>query len=178
MFAGEVITVYPANDDAALYLFHLIVQKYGWGWMDKYMATKPNFIQGHLPVARSVASGEMSPLSIPRRRVWPLKREGKLEIVWSPSRRDAGIHAHRRHLQDAPHPNAASSSSPGTSPRSNEPGRLVLVAHRRTPPPGFKPLTSYKIANDYREFMTDDKLVADLRKRFEGTPARRSTRAG
>jgi ABC-type Fe3+ transport system substrate-binding protein len=59
MFAGRVITVYPADDDAALYLFHLIVQKYGWGWMDKYMATKPNFIQGHLPVARSVASGEL-----------------------------------------------------------------------------------------------------------------------
>ena len=58
MFAGSVITVYPADDDAALYLYHLIVQKYGWGWMDKYMATKPNFIQGHLPVARSVASGE------------------------------------------------------------------------------------------------------------------------
>ena len=29
-------------------------------------------------------------------------------------------------------------------------------------------LASYKIANNYREFMTNDKLVADLRKRFEG----------
>ena len=58
MFAGKVISVYPADDDAALYLFHLIVQKYGWDWMDKYMANKPNFVQGHLPVARSVASGE------------------------------------------------------------------------------------------------------------------------
>jgi hypothetical protein len=29
MFAGSVITVYPADDDAALYLFYLIVQKYG-----------------------------------------------------------------------------------------------------------------------------------------------------
>ena len=36
------------------------------------------------------------------------------------------------------------------------------------PPEGFQPLTSYKIANNYREFMTNDKLVADLRKRFEG----------
>jgi hypothetical protein len=44
------------------------------------------------------------------------------------------------------------------------------------PPEGFKPLTSYKIANNYREFMTDDKLVADLRKRFEsytGPPVNR-----
>ena len=36
------------------------------------------------------------------------------------------------------------------------------------PPEGFQPLASYKIANNYREFITNDKLVADLRKRFEG----------
>ena len=29
-FMGKVITVYPADDDATLYLFHTIVQKYGW----------------------------------------------------------------------------------------------------------------------------------------------------
>jgi hypothetical protein len=29
-------------------------------------------------------------------------------------------------------------------------------------------LASYKIANNYREFMTNDKPVADMRKRFEG----------
>src|SRR6187431_3451830 len=44
MFAGKMISVYPADDDAALYLFHLIVQKYGWGWMDKYMANKAQFV--------------------------------------------------------------------------------------------------------------------------------------
>jgi hypothetical protein len=44
-------------------------------------------------------------------------------------------------------------------------------------PEGFQPLTSYKTANNHREFMIDDKLVADLRKRFEATPARRLTRA-
>ena len=35
------------------------------------------------------------------------------------------------------------------------------------PPQGLKPLTSYKIANAYREFVTDDKLIAELRKRME-----------
>src|SRR5467141_1673888 len=29
MFVGKVITAYPADDDATLYLFYLIVQKYG-----------------------------------------------------------------------------------------------------------------------------------------------------
>jgi hypothetical protein len=36
------------------------------------------------------------------------------------------------------------------------------------PPEGFKPLTSYKIANNYREFIVDSKLVTELRKRMEG----------
>ncbi len=35
------------------------------------------------------------------------------------------------------------------------------------PPEGFQPLLSYNIANNYREFMIDEKLIADLRKRFE-----------
>ena len=29
------------------------------------------------------------------------------------------------------------------------------------------PLTSYKTANQYREFITDEKLVTDLRQRME-----------
>ena len=33
---------------------------------------------------------------------------------------------------------------------------------------GFRPLTSHRIANAYREFMLDDRLIADLRKRMEG----------
>jgi hypothetical protein len=34
-------------------------------------------------------------------------------------------------------------------------------------PEGLQPLTSHKVANNYREFMTDERLVADLRKRIE-----------
>ena len=59
-FQGKLISVYPHDDDAALYLFHLIVQKYGWSWMDRYMANKPHFVQGHLPVARAIAEGKMA----------------------------------------------------------------------------------------------------------------------
>src|SRR5262245_20856464 len=105
MFAGQVITVYPADDDAALYLFHLIVQKYGWDWVDNYMATKPNFIQGHLPVARSLASVA--------------------------GRRDPGIHAHRRHLQGRTASQCGKALSHMVSRQgAAEPRRLVLLASR------------------------------------------------
>jgi len=50
-------------------------------WIEKYMATKPNFIRGHLPVARSVASGENIATFDASSSVWPFRREGKWEIV-------------------------------------------------------------------------------------------------
>ena len=30
-----MVTPYPADDDATLWLFHKIVLKYGWDYMDK-----------------------------------------------------------------------------------------------------------------------------------------------
>jgi ABC-type Fe3+ transport system substrate-binding protein len=169
MFAGNVITVYPADDDATLYLFYLIVQKYGWGWMDKYMITKPNFIQGHLPVARSVASGENIATFDASSSVWQFKREGKLEIVWSPVDVTPVFTLTGGIFKDAPHPNAAKLYFTWFLAKEQQSRVGSFSSRVDVPPPeGFQPLTSYKIANNYREFMTNDKLVADLRKRFEG----------
>ena len=57
-FKEKIVTAYPADDDVTLWVFYHIVQKYGWGYMDKYMAAKPNFIQGHLGEQRSIGSGQ------------------------------------------------------------------------------------------------------------------------
>src|SRR5258705_5318851 len=46
-FKGKVITSYPNDDDITLYLYHTIVQKYGWEFMDKYIANSPQWIHGH-----------------------------------------------------------------------------------------------------------------------------------
>src|SRR5262249_26083148 len=56
-FRGKLVACYPADDDATMYVFYTLVEKYGWEYMDKYMANQPNFIQGHLGVARSISSG-------------------------------------------------------------------------------------------------------------------------
>ena len=72
-------------------------------------------------------------------------------------------------FKDAPHPNAAKlfmswllepeqQSSIGTwSARSDVP-----------PPEGIKPILSYQVVNDYRQFLGNEAQVVDLRKRFEG----------
>jgi ABC-type Fe3+ transport system substrate-binding protein len=168
-FAGKVITCYPADDDATLYLFHLIVQKYGWGWMDRYMATKPNFVQGHLPVARSVAAGENIATFDASSSVWPFQREGKLEVVWSPADETPVFTLTGGIFKGAPHPNAAKLYLTWFLAREQQ-SRVGSFSSRAdvAPPEGFKPLMSYRIANNYREFVTDEKLITELRQRMEG----------
>ena len=91
----------------------------------------------------------------------------KLEIVWSPVGETPIFTLTGG--KDAPHPNAAKLYLTWFLAREQQ-SRLGSFSSRVDvpPPEGFQPLASYKIANNYREFMTNDKLVADLRKRFEG----------
>ena len=170
-FRGKMVTPYPADDDVTLWVFHHIVQKYGWGYMDKYMAAKPNLIQGHLGQQRSIASGQnWITFDSIYDTTNELKRQGMpveshfptvdAMPIWPPT---AAI------FKDAPHPNAAKlffswllapeqQVKLGTwSPRGDVP-----------PPAGFGRILKYDVVNDYRAFVTDLTQVAELRKRFEG----------
>jgi ABC-type Fe3+ transport system substrate-binding protein len=170
-FQGKIVTAYPTDDDVTLWVFYHIVQKYGWSYMDKYMAAKPNFIQGHLGEQRSIGSGQNiatfdSILDITD----GLKRQGQPVDSHFPTVDALPIWPLTGAIfKDAPHPNAAKlflswllqpeqqAKLPTWSPRSDVP-----------PPAGYKPILSYKVANDYRAFLTDQTKVAALRKRFEG----------
>src|SRR5580658_4305275 len=170
-FQGKIVTAYPADDDVTLWVFWHIVQRYGWSYMDKYMAQKPNFIQGHLGEQRSIGSGQNiatfdSILDITE----GLKRQGQPVETHIPTVDALPIWPLSGAIfKDAPHPNAAKlflswllepeqqARLPTWSPRSDVP-----------PPAGYKPILSYKVANDYRAFLSDETEVAALRKRFEG----------
>jgi ABC-type Fe3+ transport system substrate-binding protein len=169
MFRGKLISVYPADDDAALYLFTTIVTKYGWSYMDEYMANKPNFVQGHLPVARSVASGENAATLDASSSTWRFKREGQpIEVIFSAEDATPVFTVTAGIFKDAPHPNAAKLYLTWYLAPEQQ-GRGVVFSPRSdvAPPEGLKPLTSYNLANQYREFMTDAERIAELRKRFE-----------
>jgi hypothetical protein len=99
-FRGKSVTPYPADDDATLWLFHKIALKYGWDYMDKYIANKPNFIQGHLPQQRSIGTGQNwvtfdSIFSITGR----IKQDGA-PVQSHFSTVDADLAAYRRGLQE------------------------------------------------------------------------------
>jgi ABC-type Fe3+ transport system substrate-binding protein len=169
-FKGKIVSCYPADDDATLYDFYSIVQKYGWSYMDRYMANQPNFIQGHLGVVRSIASGEnlvtfdsIASISMDQKNL------GLVQAVAFPQADPLPIWPFTAAIfKSAPHTNAAKlflswylspeeqAKTGSWSPRSDVPA-----------PYGWKPILSYKVVNSYRAFLTNTKQLEELRKRFE-----------
>jgi ABC-type Fe3+ transport system substrate-binding protein len=171
LFQGKLITTDPSEDDAGLIAFRGIVEKYGWDYMDKYMAQKPSFTtRGHAFVSSAIATGEKTATFDSTSTTPRLKRDGKpIDAVLSQADPVPVFLAAAAIFKDAPHPNGAKlfldwylakeqQSRTGTfSPRSD-------VA----PPEGFQPLASYKIDSGYRQMLSDESKLADLRKRLAG----------
>jgi ABC-type Fe3+ transport system substrate-binding protein len=139
--------------------------------MDRYMATKPNFVQGHLPVMRSVANGDnIATLDATNSTALAAKRAGQpVALIFSEIDETPVFTLTGGIFKDAPHPSAAKLYLSWFLAKEQQ-SRLGTFSSRADlpPPEGLKVLTSYKIANAFREFMVDDRLVADLRKRMEG----------
>jgi ABC-type Fe3+ transport system substrate-binding protein len=175
-FQGQLITTDPTEDDAGLSVFNMIVKKYGWDYMDRYMAQKPTFVTtGHAAVSNAIAAGEKlatfdSTSTTPR-----LKAQGKpIEPVFSQADPTPVFLVGGAIFKDAPHPNAAKlyltwylakeqQSRTGTfSPRADVP-----------PPAGLAPLSSYNIDSGFRALVSDESGLRELRQRFGGYIARR-----
>jgi ABC-type Fe3+ transport system substrate-binding protein len=169
-FRSKMIACYPHDDDATLYLFHIIAKKYGWDYVEKYLANQPNWVQGHLGVSRSIAAGtNLVTLDATTSTILNLKKAGQpVEFVFSEADPIPIYYSTAGIFKDAPHPNVAKlyltwvlqaeqqRRIGSFSPRSDVP-----------PPAGLRPLFSYNVANGYRDFVTDASLIADLRKKFE-----------
>jgi ABC-type Fe3+ transport system substrate-binding protein len=175
-FRGQLITTDPTEDDAAISVFNMIVEKYGWDYMDKYMAQQPSFVtSGHAAVSNAIAAGEKlatfdSTSTTPR-----LKAQGKpIEPVFSQADPTPVFLVGAAIFKDAPHPNAAKlyltwylakeqQSRNGTfSPRADVP-----------PPAGLAPLSSYNIDTRFRTLVSDEARLTELRKKLGGYIARR-----
>ena len=133
-FRGQLITTDPTEDDAAISVFNMIVEKYGWDYMDKYMAQQPSFVTtGHAAVSNAIAAGEKlatfdSTSTTPR-----LKAQGKpIEPVFSQADPTPVFLVGRRDLQGRAAPQRRQALSHLVSGQgAAEPQRHVLAARRR-----------------------------------------------
>jgi len=169
-FRGKLIACYPHDDDATLYLFHTIAQKYGADYIDKYVANQPNWVQGHLGVSRSVAGGtDLVTPDATTSTVLNLKKAGQpIEFAFSDVDPIPVYYSTAGIFKDAPHPNVARLYL--TWILAPEQQRRIGTFSSRgdvPPPAGLKPLFSYSVANGYRDFVTNETQLAELRKRYE-----------
>jgi ABC-type Fe3+ transport system substrate-binding protein len=126
-------------------------------------------MQGHLSVSRSVAAGtNIVTLDATTSTILNLKKAGQpIEFVFSDVDPIPIYYSTAGIFKDAPHPNVAKLYL--TWVLAPEQQRRIGSFSSRgdvPPPAGLKPLFSYGVANDYRDFVTNDRLLADLRNRF------------
>jgi len=169
-FKGKIVTSYPNDDDVTLYLFHTIVQKYGWDFMDKYMATEPLWIRGHLGVARVVASGQAEATFDTMANVTlGLKNNGQPTNVAFSLGDPLPIWPQTTAIfKDAAHPAAAKLYITWFLQKEQQARLGTWSVRADVPPPaGLKPIFDYQLANDFRNFIVNEKVVDDERKRFD-----------
>jgi ABC-type Fe3+ transport system substrate-binding protein len=166
---GKVITCYPHDDDATLYLFYTLVQKYGWNFIDRYMAMEPSFVEGHLGVVQAITAGRKSAtFDCSAHTAMDVKdKGGAIDVAFSKIDPIPVFYSTNAILRDAPHPNAAKLFINFYLSREQQIANDTWSARRDVPPPrGTQPLSSYGLANGYRAFMVQTALVDDLRRRF------------
>ena len=100
-FQGKIVTAYPADDDVTLWVFYHIVQKYGWSYMDKYMAAEAEL---HSGPSRRAAQHRLGPehrhLRFDPRHHRRTEAPGPAgRLAYPDRRRAADLAAERRDLQ-------------------------------------------------------------------------------
>ncbi len=171
VFQGRLVTTDPTEDDASLLTFRGIVDKYGWDYMDKYIAQNPAFVtNGHASVSNAVAAGAAlatfdSTSTTPR-----LKRDGKpIEAVLSQVDAVPVFLVAAAIFKDAPHPNGAKLFLDWYLAKEQQSRTGTFSARSDvSPPEGFQPLSSYKIDQGYRQMLSDDSKASELRKKLAG----------
>ena len=173
-FAGKIVSTYPHDDDITLYLYHTIVERHGWQFMDGLMKNTPAYVMGHLGVAQKIAAGEFALTfdSTVSSTMGAKRRGGSIELA-IPDDDPVPIWAQTAAIfKGAPHPNAARLYLAWylSKEQQQRMHRVGSWSPRNDvePPAGFKPIDQYRLARGFREFITDGAKVAELRKKFEG----------
>jgi ABC-type Fe3+ transport system substrate-binding protein len=168
-FHGQAITCYPHDDDATLYLFYTLEEKYGAGFIEKYMGTQPEFVQGHAGVIRAITTGKkLVTFDCITKFALDAKAAGQpIETVFSPSDATPLFYTGNAIFRRAPHPNAAKLFLSWYVSADQQRSASNYSTRPDVPTPaGYTPLSAVRVANRYREFLADSALVGKLRRRY------------
>jgi ABC-type Fe3+ transport system substrate-binding protein len=142
---------------------------YGLDFLDKLKLNQPSFVQGHIGVARAIGSGEKTLtfdglISI---MLGEANTTKSVEITFS-DRDPVPVYAQIGAIfRNAPHPNAAKLYLSWYLETDQQKRQRTWSSRSDVAPPApLKPLSSYRNANHFREFIMDEARVKALRDRY------------
>ncbi|HEY7067528.1 MAG TPA: extracellular solute-binding protein [Chloroflexota bacterium] len=169
--AGLCITTYPQADELALYRYDTIVQKYGWEFVERLLANRPQFLRGHLGVAQEISAGRAGvSFDATLETALAAQAAGAPIATRIPEAEGMPIWAQPSGIfRAAPHPNAARlylSWLLSPEPQAQlGPGQWSVRADV-PPPAGFRPIAEYNVLTGYRDFVLDEERLEELQARY------------
>lgn len=145
-YKGKIILTYPDDDDAVLFGFKQIVDKYGWSYLSKLMAQDPTFLRGVPGSAAGVQSGKYLASIAVGGNVYPTGQQ-----VFSASENVNSWVQRGAIFKHAPHKAAAElfmSWLDSKQTQQNAIATWTWSPRSDVPPPtGLKPLSTYQNTN-------------------------------
>jgi ABC-type Fe3+ transport system substrate-binding protein len=175
-YKGKLTITWPNDDDAVLYMFSKIIDRYGWSYLDKLMAQQPTFVRGMPAAIGAVSTGAAAATiagfgMLAADPATPTTFTLPTDDFFQSWAQTAAI------LAEAKHPAAAKlylnwllskpfqqTAVPQWSVRSDVP-----------PPPGYKPILAYGNTShlEFHRFMKNRAAVERFKSQIElyvGTP--------
>lgn len=165
-FKGKIVVTYPTDDDAVLFWFKQIIDKYGWGYVADFARQEPIYVRGTQAPADMVESGEaiatfstdgaLTPAASANSR-FVLPKEDPF-VAWP---QQAAI------LKGAKHPEAAKLYLSWLLDKETQSKTWYMWSVRTdvAPPEGYKPIWDYKNGDPtaFGKFLADRSAVERFR---------------
>lgn len=167
-FKNRIIIAYPHDDDAVLYVFDKIIQKYGIGFIEKLQANGVQWVRGTQTPRDAVEAGKYAVSAGTSGSFVPVESANTRFVL--PTNDPFLTWAQTGAIfKDAKHPAAAKlyMSWMLSLPMQAQPRQFPLRKDV-APLPGFKPIEQYNTSpEDFRSFMRDRARVERLKSLFE-----------
>jgi ABC-type Fe3+ transport system substrate-binding protein len=174
-YKGKLTLIWPNDDDAVLFMYKNIIDKYGWEYMDQLMTQDPTFVRGAPGAIGAVMSGEAAATiagfgALINDPAGPATFTIPEEDFFQSWAQTAAI------FKDAKHPAAAKLYLNWLLSKPFQEQSAQWSVRKDVPPPAsFKPLVEYTNTDPvgFHEWMKDRAAVERFKSQIElyvGTP--------
>lgn len=166
MLKGKIVVTYPNDDDAVLFWFKQVVDRYGWGFVQQFVAQEPQLVRGTQAPADDTESGKAVATFSTDGSLVP---DGKANSRFILPKHDPFVSWAQRAaiMKGAKHPEAAKLYLNWLIDKNTQQNIWYMWSVRTdvSPPKGYKHIWEYKNTNPraFVTFMQDRDAVERFR---------------